>query len=113
MSEQVSIYDARGQAIRTFHKEPGAKEGIVRFYASDLDPLINANKSGQDMGKGYTKDRSMRWVGRLHPVTIMKKLQEYKIPVHLFMQMSSADKAPYYKRMLNEEPVWRTSSGDL
>jgi hypothetical protein len=108
-----SIYDARGQAIRTFIREPGAKEGIVSFRTPDIDPLLNANKAAAAMGKGYTKDKSMRWVARLHPITIMSLLKEYKIPLHLFMQMSGEDKKPIYKRMLQDQPKWRTSSGEL
>lgn len=110
---QNTIYDARGQAIRTFHRAPGENTGVFHFHTPDIDPLINANKAAQDGGKGYTKDKTMRWVGRLHPITIMEKLKEYKIPLHLFMKMPSEHKMPIYHRMLKDEPVWRTSSGDL
>ena len=110
---EVSIYNARGQAIRTFHRDPGEREGIAEFRTPDIEPLMNANKAAASMGKGYTSDKSMRWVGRLHPITIMNKLQEYGIQVNAFMRMSSEEKKPIYHRMLRDEPVWRTSSGDL
>jgi|TARA_Y100000310_G_C20482366_1_gene715303 hypothetical protein len=108
-----SIYDARGQAIRTFYRDPGEKTGVFHFHTPDISPLIEANDVAQKMGKGYTRDKSMRWVGRLHPITIMQKLKEYKIPVHTFMQMPMEQKQPIYYRMLRDEPVWRTSSGEL
>ena len=108
-----SIYNAHGHVIRTFHREAGSQEGVFEIMTPDIQPLIDANKQATSMGKGTTPDKSMRWIGRLHPVTIMGKLKEYGIPLHQFMQMTSLEKKPIYYRILREEPVWRTSSGDL